>query len=113
MHAKHTLDDLRAGQAEAGARQGLLFQSLAAIAAEGRGVAIILREEPRAISASLRAERETAGVEEGRLVDYGIGAQILRDLGVANMVLLTNSPVPRVVGLEGYGLAIVGHRRLP
>jgi 3,4-dihydroxy 2-butanone 4-phosphate synthase/GTP cyclohydrolase II len=40
------------------------------------------------------------------LRDYGIGAQILVDLGVQRMVLLTNNPM-KVVGLEGYGLTIV------
>jgi 3,4-dihydroxy 2-butanone 4-phosphate synthase/GTP cyclohydrolase II len=45
------------------------------------------------------------------LREYGIGAQILTDLGVRNMVLLTNNPRP-LVGLEGYGLNVVGTRRI-
>jgi 3,4-dihydroxy 2-butanone 4-phosphate synthase/GTP cyclohydrolase II len=49
--------------------------------------------------------------DEKRLLDYGIGAQILLDLGVKNMVLLSNSPTPKIVGLEGYGLNLVA--RLP
>ena len=45
------------------------------------------------------------------LRDYGIGAQILRDIGVRNMILLSN--VERtIVGLEGYGLSVVGRRKL-
>ena len=43
------------------------------------------------------------------LRDYGVGAQILRDLGVTDMILLTNHN-RTVVGLEGYGIRIVGHR---
>ena len=46
----------------------------------------------------------------GRLIDYGIGAQILLDLGVHEMELLSNSPLPKIIGLEGYGLKIVGRR---
>jgi 3,4-dihydroxy 2-butanone 4-phosphate synthase/GTP cyclohydrolase II len=45
------------------------------------------------------------------LRDYGIGAQILLDLGVREMVLLSNSQRP-VVGLEGYGLTITGYEKV-
>ena len=41
------------------------------------------------------------------LRDYGLGAQILRDLGVRKMKLLTNNP-KKIVGLEGYGLKVTG-----
>jgi 3,4-dihydroxy 2-butanone 4-phosphate synthase/GTP cyclohydrolase II len=47
--------------------------------------------------------------EERLLRDYGIGAQILTDLGVHEMVLLSNTP-RHIVGLEGYGLNVVGRR---
>jgi len=43
------------------------------------------------------------------LKDYGVGAQILLDLGVQNLILLSNSP-KRVVGIEGYGLNIIETR---
>ena len=46
------------------------------------------------------------------LVEIGIGSQILRDLGISEMVLLTNQPKSRYVGLEGYGLKIVGTRKI-
>jgi 3,4-dihydroxy 2-butanone 4-phosphate synthase/GTP cyclohydrolase II len=42
------------------------------------------------------------------LRQYGVGAQILSSLGLSKLVLLTNSPRPTVVGLEAYGLEIVG-----
>jgi 3,4-dihydroxy 2-butanone 4-phosphate synthase/GTP cyclohydrolase II len=61
----------------------------------------------------LRAEGKGAGdpqVEELR--DYGIGAQILAELGVHDMVLLTNTR-HTLVGLEGYGLSIVGEQPIP
>jgi 3,4-dihydroxy 2-butanone 4-phosphate synthase / GTP cyclohydrolase II len=46
------------------------------------------------------------------LRDYGVGAQILLDLGVRDMVLLSNVTRP-IVGLEGYGLRIVEQRPIP
>jgi 3,4-dihydroxy 2-butanone 4-phosphate synthase/GTP cyclohydrolase II len=56
------------------------------------------------ISAEIGAKAD--GGDGGQLRDYGVGAQILLDLGVKNLILLTNSP-KRVVGIEGYGLNIV------
>jgi 3,4-dihydroxy 2-butanone 4-phosphate synthase/GTP cyclohydrolase II len=47
------------------------------------------------------------------LRQYGLGAQILSSLGIHKLILLTNSPKPRVVGLEAYGLEIVGTRPIP
>ncbi len=53
-----------------------------------------------------------ASPREKRLVDYGIGAQILLDLGIKNMILLSNSPTPKIVGLEGYGLNLIARRTI-
>ena len=47
------------------------------------------------------------------LRQYGVGAQILSSLGISKLTLLTNSRTPRVVGLEAYGLSIVGTRPIP
>ncbi len=79
------------------------------IAAEGRGAVVILRDgSPAALSERVRlldgAERPPR-----HLRSYGIGAQILLDLGVKEMVLLTNTP-RTIVGLEGYGLKVVDQR---
>jgi 3,4-dihydroxy 2-butanone 4-phosphate synthase / GTP cyclohydrolase II len=97
-----------------------LDAALAMVAAEGRGVVLYLRgHEGRAIGLThkLRAYRlqEAQGldtVEANEELgfapdprDYGIGAQILADLGVRSMRLLTNNPAKRA-GLEGYGLEI-------
>ena len=50
------------------------------------------------------------GAKERRQVEIGVGAQILRNLGICDMILLTNSPPHVYVGLEGFGLRIVGTR---
>jgi 3,4-dihydroxy 2-butanone 4-phosphate synthase / GTP cyclohydrolase II len=61
----------------------------------------------------LRAQGKGAGAPEvEELRDYGGGAQILSELGVHDMILLTNTH-HTLVGLEGYGLSIVGERPIP
>jgi 3,4-dihydroxy 2-butanone 4-phosphate synthase/GTP cyclohydrolase II len=47
------------------------------------------------------------------LRQYGLGAQILSSLGLSELLLLTNSPSPKVIGLEAYGLTITGTRKIP
>ncbi len=84
-------------------------EAMRRIAEEGRGVVVLLRDlSPTAISDRLRGRQASPR----ELRQYGLGAQILSSLGVSRMELLTNSPAPKVVGLEGYGLEIVGTRPL-
>ncbi|MDA8252439.1 MAG: 3,4-dihydroxy-2-butanone-4-phosphate synthase [Rhodospirillales bacterium] len=106
MHAVDVLDDIVAGKSQAA-----LHAAMRIIAAEGRGVAVLLREN-RATKLSERVRLLAASPRPtGQLRDYGIGAQILLDLGVKDMVLLSNTQ-RTIVGLEGYGLDIVAQRRL-
>jgi 3,4-dihydroxy 2-butanone 4-phosphate synthase/GTP cyclohydrolase II len=96
-----------------------LDQALERIAAEGKGVLLYLLQEGRGIGLmnKLRAyELQEQGhdtVEANERLgfrpdqrDYGIGAQILRDLGVRKMRLMTNNP-SKYIALDGYGLEIV------
>ena len=83
------------------------------VGSAGRGVVVYLYQEGRAVglhqkSGHLTSEPAggTAPIEELGLPDYGIGMQILVDLGVRKMLLITDNPVKRS-GLEGYGLEIV------
>lgn len=110
MHAINILEDVLGDGSDG--RGGEIQAAMQAIAKEGRGVIVLLRE-PQASSLSQRLLAEQAGEKPaGSLRDYGVGAQILLDLGIKKMILLTNSPKKLVVGLDGYGLSVEGHRSI-
>lgn len=97
-------------------RAGLLSRSMELIAAEGTGVIVVINKPMQGMVTrfmQLRAEGKQAGAPEvEELRDYGGGAQILTELGVHDMILLTNTH-HTLVGLDGYGLSIVGERSIP
>ena len=70
---------------------------------------LVLLREPKPDAISARESKEGLPPE---IRDYGIGAQILIDLGIRDMTLLSNSK-RQIVGLEGYGLNIVGYKPIP
>jgi 3,4-dihydroxy 2-butanone 4-phosphate synthase/GTP cyclohydrolase II len=111
MHALNVLDDVLADRSSG--RGGELEAAMRMIAAEGRGVVVLLREALRT-SLSDRVRDRVAGTPHvtDQLRDYGVGAQILHDLGVREMVLLSNTR-RTIVGLEGYGLTLAGQRPIP
>ena len=110
MHALNLFDDalgaMRTGKA------GELQNAMREIGEVGRGVVVLIRESyPTIISDRVHhANDELSRVvvpNAHELRDYGVGAQILLDLGITDMRLLTNSPKRRVIGIEGYGLKVV------
>jgi len=108
VHAVNTLDDLLALGRD---NDTPIHKAMEIVGREGRGVIVLIRESrPDALSA--RLNQAANGKPQPRLIEYGIGAQILLDLGVHEMVLLSNSPARKIVGLEGYGLKVVGQRGL-
>jgi 3,4-dihydroxy 2-butanone 4-phosphate synthase / GTP cyclohydrolase II len=111
MHAMNLFTDALGQRTDS--RGGEIEASMREIAKEGRGVIVLIRE-PVTVMLSEQRRRSGEAVEKGsgELRDYGVGAQILIDLGVREMVLLTNSK-KSVVGLEGFGLKIVGQKPVP
>ncbi len=107
MHALNVLDDVLGDH---GGRAGVLHAAMRMIGEAGRGVVVLIRE-PRATALSDRVRQKIGEPVENnpQLRDYGIGAQILVDLGVKEMIVLSN--VQRtIVGLDGYGLTVVETR---
>ncbi len=108
MHSLNVMEDVLGDQS--GSRGGGELQSaMSHIADVGRGVVVVMREPTStALSEKIRGKIKTKipeGGTENELRDYGVGAQILLDLGIKEMILLTNSE-QTVIGLEGYGLSI-------
>ena len=80
-------------------------ESMNIIANKGRGVLVLLRDLHMKISATDDGSPQT-------LRQYGVGAQILSSLSLSKITLLTNSPEPKIVGLEAYGLEITGTQKI-
>jgi 3,4-dihydroxy 2-butanone 4-phosphate synthase/GTP cyclohydrolase II len=111
VHSVNILEDLL-GDGESG-RGDQLHRAMEMIGAAGRGVVVVLRE----VSKTTLSDRVKASLGEHPprphdLRVYGVGAQILTDLGVRDMILLSNSD-KTLVGLEGYDLRVVETRPIP
>lgn len=104
MHAFDPLLDMVG--TDGGARANEFSDAMRLIGAEGRGVVVLLRDTEMKLTP---ADGGTPQV----LRQYGLGAQILSSLGLHDLILLTNSATPKVVGLDGYGLSIAGTRKIP
>ena len=105
MHATSFLDDT---MGRVGPRKRVLQRSMEEIGKEGAGVIVmLLPKDSESVIQEMGHQKST-----GDLRDYGIGAQILADLGVHEMILLSNSD-QHVVAIEGYDLTIVGKRAIP
>ena len=113
MHALDLMADLLGAVSEKRAGDELA-SAMAAIAEAGRGVVVVLRESIAAslssmVSQKLNLSNEASNNRELR--DYGVGAQILTDLGIRKMILLSDTR-PNVVSLEGYDLEITDWQRI-
>ncbi len=125
MHAVDLMVDLLSEKKQSRS-YGELHKAMQIIADEGRGVIVLLRENAntslshilaRRQSQSGASQKDSGQKDSGQkgagqdLRDYGVGAQILSDLNVQNMELLSNSQ-PNIVGLDGYGLRVAGWRSI-
>lgn len=98
-----------------GESEAAISQSLRAIQEEGRGVLVLIRDlRPKTLSDWVK--QQAPGMhdssKERRQVEIGVGSQILVDLGVKDMELLTTSPAHVYVGLEAFGLRVTGTRKI-
>jgi 3,4-dihydroxy 2-butanone 4-phosphate synthase/GTP cyclohydrolase II len=94
--------------------RNLLRAAMERIAEKGEGVLLYLKRESNAIAAELGPNGRGGhrpstryGTTEADFRDYGIGAQIVRDVGVRKMIVMSDA-TPRLANLPGYGLEIVG-----
>ena len=92
---------------------GVLQRSMDLIGDAGAGIVVLIRESrPTALSDRLKALVSAPEKPVNELRDYGVGAQILVDLGARDIVLLSNSH-RQLIGLEGFGLRVVETRPVP
>ncbi|MDP6788266.1 MAG: 3,4-dihydroxy-2-butanone-4-phosphate synthase [Rhodospirillales bacterium] len=111
MHALNVLDDVL-GDHSAG-KAGELHRAMHMIGKNGSGVVVLIREPHRtSLSDRVRASMGEESEKVSELRAYGVGAQILLDLGVRDMILLSNTQ-RTIVGLEGYGLSVVERCPIP
>ncbi len=108
MHALDLMADLL-GEVSEKRTGNELASAMQMIGNAGQGVVVVLREASASSLTAMVSQKIVAQIEGGsnrELRDYGVGAQILTDLGISQMILLSNTR-PNVVSLEGYDLEII------
>jgi 3,4-dihydroxy 2-butanone 4-phosphate synthase/GTP cyclohydrolase II len=112
----HRVDFLSDFLGEAGKREGLVKRAMEKLSASDEaGVVVLVRmgmgeEIARALGG--QAEAQATAEAAHPLREYGVGAQILKDLGVRRMILMSNTRPNVLPGLDGYGLTVEGWRRI-
>lgn len=111
VHRTDVLSDILG---EKGPREGLVERAMKIIAkADEPGVVVFVNTmRPNALAERLGMKSSEPADTHAPLREYGVGAQILRDLGVRKMIYLSDTEPTRVAGLDGYGLSIEGWRPL-
>ncbi len=111
VHALNVLEDVLGDDTTGKAHE--LSRAMEMIGEAGRGIVVLIREpKPTSLSDRVSASLVEGEHRGGALRDYGVGAQILRDLGVRDMILLSNTE-RTIIGLKGYGLNVVERRPIP
>ncbi|MBN8815628.1 MAG: 3,4-dihydroxy-2-butanone-4-phosphate synthase [Sphingomonas sp.] len=108
MHAMNLFADTFGEQ---GDRGRILERSMELIGAAGSGVVVLLSTGGGTGAFSQALQQKAGGPASEEIRDYGVGAQILTELGIDDMILLTNTH-HTLVALDGYGLSIVGERAI-
>jgi 3,4-dihydroxy 2-butanone 4-phosphate synthase/GTP cyclohydrolase II len=108
MHVVDVFTDMLGVEGE---RHGLLQSAMAQIGREGGGIIVLITQQmPNLLTRFVRGKQASPAVSDlDGLRDYGVGAQILAELGVHDMILLTNSQLT-LVALRGFALNVVAHR---
>jgi 3,4-dihydroxy 2-butanone 4-phosphate synthase / GTP cyclohydrolase II len=104
MHAINILSDMLGEVGNA----NRVTESMRIIAERGRGVVVLLRQAKATFVTDQLLHRDTETADRRRVKEAGVGAQMLLDIGVKDMVLLTDTPEKSVVALDGFGLNIAG-----
>jgi 3,4-dihydroxy 2-butanone 4-phosphate synthase/GTP cyclohydrolase II len=105
MHAVNIFSDMLDW---ASYERDVLGESMRIIAKEDRGVVVLLRSTRPTFVSDVVMRRGNEDADRRRVKEYGVGAQILLDLGVTKMILMTDTPEKKIVALDGYGIEIVG-----